>query len=101
MHAHTRTHAHLPPSPHTHHTPLPLGEQWIAALFEPIRLRYYMPPTTPPIPFCLPERVYSADEDVVKMVGLHPEEGGNLIEVCASVSGVHGPQSQSQQTTNE
>ena len=48
---------------------------------EPIRLANYVPPKTPDIPFMLPERVFTDDDDIAYMCGLHPEEGGNLIEV--------------------
>jgi hypothetical protein len=54
------------------------SEVWIAQLFEPIRLQYFM---LPPIPFVLPEKPYSHDDDVAYMMGLHPEQGGNLLEV--------------------
>jgi len=63
------------------------SEAWVAQLFEPIRLQYYVPPASPEIPFVLPEDVTSPNADTVIMMGLHSEEGGNIIEVvlCKSL----------------
>jgi len=68
------------------------SETWIAQLFEPIRLSYYVPPAVQePIPFVLPERVTSPDDDIAVLIGLHPAEGGNIIEVvlCKSLQCVN------------
>jgi thiol-disulfide isomerase/thioredoxin len=70
----------------------PPTEHWIVRLFEPIRRSYYVPPAVPaPIPFMLPETILGADEDIAILVGLHPEEGGVLIEVtlCKSLGVVN------------
>ncbi len=66
----------------------PSTEGWIVRLFEPIRLRYYVQPVA--IPFALPERVFAEADDFAYMVGLHPEDGGNLLEVvlCKSLGTV-------------
>ena len=57
-------------------------EAWVAQLFEPIRLQYYVPPATPAIPFVMADRVLTQDDDITVLMGLDPENGGNLIEVC-------------------
>ena len=71
---------------------MPEHEQWIVALFEPIRLRSYVPPAVPePIPFFLPEREAGPEDDFIVITGCDPQKGGVLIEVtfCKSLGTVN------------
>lgn len=54
-------------------------EQWIAPLFEPVRLAYMVKPFV--LQVCMPDAAYGADVDVACMIGVHPKAGGVWKEI--------------------
>ena len=75
--------ARLAPLPEVYGRPYAPGEleeqeQWIAPLFEPVRLAYLVKPE--PLPLYMPEEPYPGNADVAVVLGVHPKNFGVLKE---------------------
>jgi len=73
-------HANLPESYGRPYDPEELmpSEQWIAGLFENVRLAYLIEPQ--PLPILLPQEPFPDDAEVVILLGIHPKTFGILKE---------------------
>lgn len=54
-------------------------EQWIAPIFEPVRLTYMTKPFV--LQVCMPDLPYPADVNIACLIGIHPKNGGVWKEI--------------------